>query len=82
LAVGNRWQPMAIDGNVGNCWYLLAANRCHHFFAVIFDKHHIFAPALAKTILLTPSAGLGLRPNSYSENEYEKRRTGDNPNQS
>jgi hypothetical protein len=82
LAVGNRWQPMAIDGNVGNCWYLLAANRCHHFFAVMFDKHHIFAPALAKNYIINPECGIRPKTGSFSENEYEKRRTGDNPNQS
>ena len=43
--VGGHWQNV---GNVGNCWYLLAANNCQHFFAAMKNKHNTFAPAFEK----------------------------------
>lgn len=57
MAVGNRWQPLAIVGNVGSGWYLLAANRCQHFFAVMFEKHHIFAPTINYKYFNKPREG-------------------------
>lgn len=43
--VGGHWQNV---GNVGNCWYLLAANNCQQFFVAMKNKHNNFAPAFEK----------------------------------
>ncbi len=43
--VGGHWQNV---GNVGNCWYLLAANNCQQFFVAMKNKHNTFAPAFEK----------------------------------
>ena len=48
----------------------------------MFKNTYICTRCSIKNLMFNPECGIRPKTGSFSENEYEKRRTGDNPNQS